>query len=86
MMPADRIAPASQGTYALYELPDGGLHLAYRAAGAGADEHIDVPAFVVKMARNMADGKGPLPGPFGSMVGRIATKQSRKPPAKQNTD
>lgn len=82
-MPPDRISPTSQGTYALYTLPDGGLHLAYRAQGTAVDEHIDVPAFVVKMARNMAEGKGVLPGPLGKFVGRNVTKNSPQSPAKQ---
>lgn len=79
----DRFAPTSQGTYALYTLPDGGLHLAYRAQGTDADEHIDVPAFVIKMARNMAEGKGTPFGPLGKLMGRNVMKNSAQSPAKQ---
>lgn len=78
-----RIAPTSQGTYALYTLQDGGLHLAYRPVGANKDEHIDVPAFIVKTARNMAEGKGAFPGPLGKLMGRNVMKTSGDSPAKQ---
>ena len=50
--------PLSQGTYALFQTPKGGLHLVYRAKGAEEDTHMEIPPFVVAMAQKMANGEG----------------------------
>jgi hypothetical protein len=71
----DRIAPSSQGTYAIYDTPQGGYHLAYRPAGAQADEHLEIPPFIVKMARNAAEGKMPIPGPLGKLMQKSLAKE-----------
>jgi hypothetical protein len=70
----DRVAPSSQGTYAIYDTPAGGYHLAYRPKDATADEHLEIPPFIVKMARNAAEGKVPIPGPLGKLVERALAK------------
>lgn len=64
-LPAEVVAPPqpiSQGTYALFETPGGGLHLVYRQKGATEDTHMEIPAFVVSMAQKMANGES---GPTG---------------------
>lgn len=48
----------SQGTYAIFPTPNGGLHLAFRPQGAAEDSHLEIPPFVLKMAQQMADGHG----------------------------
>jgi hypothetical protein len=51
--------PAMQGSFALFETPEGGLHLVYRVAGSDDEQHVEIPAFMVQMAKNM-DGQGPM--------------------------
>lgn len=58
--------PASAGSYALYHTPAGGIHLVYRPFGATEDQHLDVPPFVISMARKAAGG-GDL-GPLGALL------------------
>jgi len=58
--------PASAGSYALYHTPAGGIHLVYRPFGAEEDQHLDVPPFVIAMARKAAGG-GDL-GPLGALL------------------
>ena len=72
---ADRISPVSQGTYALFEPPDGSVLLVYRPQGADQDEHIHIPKPMVVMAKKMAAGEGGiLPGPIGKMMERRLSK------------
>lgn len=52
--------PVSQGTYALFETPAGGLHLVYRVKGAETDTHMDIPRFVIDMAAKAAGGGGSI--------------------------
>jgi hypothetical protein len=65
--------PLSQGTYALYE-HNGGFMLTYRTLTSDPGEprtfsesqHLEVPAFIVKMGRQMAgQAGGPPSGPAG---------------------
>lgn len=58
--------PASAGSYALYHTPQGGVHLVYRPFGSEEDQHLDVPPFVIAMARKAAGG-GDL-GPLGALL------------------
>jgi len=62
-------SPLVAGSFALYEMKDGGMHLVYRLIGSDQDVHQDFPAFVVKMAMQAAEGKGPL-GHLNKMIGR----------------
>lgn len=64
--PAPPPVPVSAGSYALYHTPAGGIHLVYRPFGTDTDQHLDVPAFVVTMARKAAGG-GDL-GPLGALL------------------
>jgi hypothetical protein len=62
--------PLSQGTYALFETPNGGLHLVYHPKGAADDIHLEIPAFVVKLANQAASGHG---GPdISKLLGGLA--------------
>ena len=49
--------PFLKGVFSLYETPSGGYHLAYRPDGADEDQHIDVPGWIISMARQ-AEGGG----------------------------
>jgi hypothetical protein len=51
--------PAMQGTFALYETPDGGLHLVYRVTGSDDEQHVEIPGFMVNLAKQM-EGQGPM--------------------------
>lgn len=55
------------GTFSLYETPDGGFHIAYRPKDADADEHLEFPGHMVKMARRLQG----LPGGPAAMFGRL---------------
>lgn len=63
-------APISQGTYALFQTPAGGLHLVYRVKGAEQDTHMEIPPFVVSMATKAAGGGG-SPADVMKMLGGI---------------
>lgn len=71
----DRLAPASQGTYALFEPPDGSIHLVYRPQGAEEDQHMHFPAVMVKLAKKAAAGEGFMPGPVGKIMSRTLAKR-----------
>jgi hypothetical protein len=46
-----------RGNYALWENPDGGLHLVYRPDGAEEDMHMPIPAPLIALSRRAAEGK-----------------------------
>ncbi len=71
----DRVAPSSQGTYAIYEPPDGSVHLVYRPAGAEEDQHMHFPPAMVKLAKKAAAGESILPGPIGKIMERGLAKR-----------
>ena len=71
----DRTAPSSQGTYAIFEVPDGSIHLVYRPQGAGEDQHMHFPAAMVKLAKKAAEGESILPGPLGKIMQRSLAKR-----------
>lgn len=71
----DRVAPASQGTYAIFEPPDGSVHLVYRPQGAGEDQHMHFPPAMVKLAKKAAEGESILPGPLGKIMSRSLAKR-----------
>ncbi len=58
--------PVSAGSYALFHTPKGGVHLVYRPFGADQDQHLDVPPFVIKMAKSAAGGSDL--GPLGALL------------------
>jgi hypothetical protein len=47
--------PFMRGKFAIFETPDGGLHIAYRLEGSGDDKHITLPAAAIRMAEMMGD-------------------------------
>lgn len=50
-----------KGRYTLYKKPDGGLHLAYRREGAEADDHIELPAAMIRLFdRAQSENMNPL--------------------------
>jgi hypothetical protein len=46
--------PSSQGTYAVYETPDGGLVLVYN--DGNGEKQMSFPAAVVNMGKSFAEG------------------------------
>jgi hypothetical protein len=51
--------PILKGRFAIYETPDGGLHLAYRADGEEEDRHVPIPPLALKVMSARV-GKGNL--------------------------
>jgi hypothetical protein len=58
----------SRGRYSLYRPTDGGFHLAYRPEGAEEDQHMVIPAKIVRLAEAAAAGGG---GPLAMLRGLI---------------
>jgi hypothetical protein len=56
---AGAVEPILQGTFALYNLEDGSMVLAYRKQGSEDTERLHVPAYVMSMAGSLG-GKDPL--------------------------
>lgn len=68
--PGPPAAAKVQGTFALFDVPGGGLHLVYRTADEpDRDQHIPVPAFIVSMAQRAAAGGGLDAGMLGKLLG-----------------
>lgn len=61
--------PTVAGTFAVYQMNNGGMHFVYRLAGTEEDIHQDIPAFAVKMAMQAFEGKGPMAS-VAKMLGR----------------
>lgn len=51
---------ASKGIYSVYKTPDAGLHIAFRPDGTEEDQHLEIPAAMMKMLIAASEGKGPL--------------------------
>jgi hypothetical protein len=60
----------SKGLFSLYKTPDGGMLLAFRVEGAEEDQHLPVPAAMLRMLLSAAAGKGPL-ARIGAMAARM---------------
>lgn len=58
--------PILKGTFAIYELPDGGRILAYRPEGEEESQQIHVPAFMMRMIEQVQAG-GEMPNPMQLM-------------------
>jgi hypothetical protein len=43
--------PIAQGTFAIFEKPDGGIHLAVRNQN-GEEHHIEAPSFMVELMKS----------------------------------
>jgi len=61
--------PESQGTYAIFKTPKGGIHLVYRPEGMTEDQHLEIPAMIVNMAERAAAGEN-VGGPFGKLLAK----------------
>lgn len=55
--PNETITPRVRGKFALFDTPDGGLHVAYRPDGQDTDQHFQVPGHILKMAKLLSEGK-----------------------------
>jgi hypothetical protein len=76
----DGPAPMSQGTYAVYPLPDGGALLVYRPRDADT-VRVPIPAMFLQAAIGMAHGDLPLPGPVRKLIEkRFARNTAAAPP------
>jgi hypothetical protein len=52
-----------KGRFSIYETPDGGYHIAYKEDGDESEtKHIEMPGYLVAMAKKMGDGN--IPNPF----------------------
>jgi hypothetical protein len=73
-VPASKPVIVHQGRYRLYELPDGTLRVQYRRDGAEADDHIELPGAMVRLAKAASEGNmNPLD------VMKAVTKMMRPP-------
>lgn len=59
--------PTYSGKFAIYEKKDGGMIIAYHMTGEEEPQSIEVPAFAVSIAKQAAEGKGPLGGLSGML-------------------
>lgn len=65
--------PLAHGSYAVFEKPDGGVHLTVRPHGENEERHLDLPGPMVAMAKKMLAGEMPFPG-----AGIVAKLKGRK--------
>ena len=56
---SDAPTPRIKGKFSLYDLPDGGIHIAWLANGLDETEtqHLEVPGQVLKIAKLASEGK-----------------------------
>jgi len=54
-------APTMKGTFAIYELPDGGRMLAYRPEGQEKTNQVIIPAPMIRMIESMQRGENVNP-------------------------
>lgn len=58
--------PFLKGTFAIYETPDSGYHIAYKVEGETETQHMEIPGAALKMAKAMSGVKNPF-AMFGAM-------------------
>ena len=58
--PGERPQLLVSGTFALYQDPDGGVHLSYRPDGTQEDQHLNAPPALLRMMQGLGEGAGPL--------------------------
>jgi hypothetical protein len=58
--------PFLEGTFAIYETPDGGYHIAYKTKGSDDTQHMEIPGAALKMAKAMSGVSNPF-AMFGAM-------------------
>lgn len=56
-VPSPHPDPVIKGTFALYELPDGGRMLAYRPDGMDDTKHFVIPSAVMKLVSAAQNGE-----------------------------
>jgi hypothetical protein len=56
-MSEEKPEPRVKGRFALFDTPDGGIHIAYRPEGSDKDEHFQLPGKVMKFAQAFSEGK-----------------------------
>lgn len=50
--------PVMSGRFSLYQTPEGGVHIAYKADGDDTEtRHVEIPGFIAKAAKAAAEGK-----------------------------
>jgi hypothetical protein len=49
-----------RGVFALFREPDGAMHLSFRPDAAAEDTHMRLPAAMVAMGQQMAEGMSPI--------------------------
>lgn len=62
--PSEKPVAFMKGKFAIYETPEGGLHIAYLVEGTEETRHIALPAAAIKMAGMMGDKL-----PFANLIG-----------------
>ena len=63
------------GTFALYQDPDGGIHLSYRRNGTDEDEHLNAPPALLRMMQGLAGEGG---GPFAAFRGMLHMRRASR--------
>jgi hypothetical protein len=61
----DVAVPMSSGTYAIYQTPQGGWHIAYLPSDTTDTQHFEIPAMAVQLFQAMQ--RGEMPSPFAMM-------------------
>jgi len=58
IIPAVITAPEilHEGTYRLYKLPNGTLHLVYKRKGNTEEDHMEIPGALMQLAQSAAEG------------------------------
>lgn len=64
--------PLTSGRFALYQTPNGGMHLTLQVEGEPEPRHIEVPKMMVKMMMRKSGGNNDFDpsafaGPFGAI-------------------
>jgi len=63
----------SQGTYAIYQTPQGGWHIAYLPSDTEETQHFEIPAMAVQLFQTMQ--RGEMPSPFQMMKKLMSERQ-----------
>ena len=66
----DEATPSVSGTFALFDTPNGGVHVVVRFAGEETERHKDIPPAMAAFARQVFEE--------GSLAGAVRALASRK--------
>lgn len=50
------IEPRIRGRFALYDIPDGGIHISWQPDGSDETQHAEIPGKVLKLAKAASEG------------------------------